>query len=235
MQYGQSLRKEQLVELKSESRSLQQLLEQEAELPPITSPVQTVESHLTLQQHAAVAEVKIESHSITADLLPTAPMTLNPPAVLVGLANDAQIAVAGSSAELPENQTETEATPLKARPPNYPWRARKLGLEGFVVLEFSVDSAGQATDVAVLDAMPAGVFEKAASKALSKWKFAAADDSGSRYRQVFDFELKDIERGPPRSRTCALTGTRTCGIISPGVFVVLVNETTRSPKVTRVN
>ncbi len=125
-------------------------------------------------------------------------------------------------------------TPLKARPPNYPWQARRKGIEGFVKLEFSVDEEGRVKDVEILDAMPQGVFEKAASRAISKWTFEEADQSAGRYRQVFDFELKDIERGPPRSRPCVLTGTRTCGIVSPGVFVVWVNETTRHTENTGV-
>jgi TonB family protein len=130
---------------------------------------------------------------------------------------------------------KAELTPLKSRPPNYPWQARRKGIEGFVKLEFSVDAEGKVRDVEVLDAMPEGVFEKAASKAISKWTFVENEHSTARFHQVFDFELQDLERGPPRSRPCALTGSRTCGIISPAVFVVWVNETTRDTDKNSVN
>jgi TonB family protein len=164
----------------------------------------------------------------------------NPAPVLAGGGNRMSAPVAAADSE-PDDHLNTagedikaELTPLKARPPNYPWQARRKGIEGFVKLEFSVDEEGRVKDVEILDAMPEGVFEKAASRAISRWTFEEAEQSGARYRQVFDFELQDIERGPPRSRPCVLTGTRTCGIVSPGVFVVWVNETTRHTEGTGV-
>ncbi|MDZ4730537.1 MAG: TonB family protein [Xanthomonadales bacterium] len=239
--------------MKSESLSLRHMVEPKADFQTIPNPVQTVKSLLDLH-HQTATDADIELFSVADDSFPTR-ITLHPPADLVAVPDDAQFAPDESSfdaktasasrqealaqhlptADLATNQDEIKVVPLKARPPNYPWRARKQGIEGFVELEFSVNSAGKVTDVKVLDALPEGVFEKAASRALSKWTFAGEDDSGSRFHQVFDFELQNVERGPPRSRTCAVTGSRTCGIISPDIFVVWVNETTRKTARTGLN
>lgn len=157
----------------------------------------------------------LDSANMVESTLQTALSERNPPAV--------------------DEAVKADLVAVNARPPNYPWRARRKGIEGFVKLEFSLDDDGKVTDVEVLDAMPEGVFEKAASRAISRWTFEAMEEPGMRYRQVFDFELQDLEKGPPRSRPCALTGSRTCGIVSPGVFVIWVNEATRHSKGTGVN
>jgi TonB family protein len=248
--FGQSARKQQLVKMKSESLSLRHLPEPQTDFQAIANPVHAVESQLAMQQLAVTVGVKNETFDIAAEMLPTAPMTLNPPADLLVRPDDSQpgfkaeiVQLQAASAARPGkpsvsqryealagNATVAKIVPLKSRPPNYPWQARRQGIEGFVELEFSVNSAGKVTHVEVLDALPEGVFEKAASRALSRWTFAAKEHAGSRFRQVFDFELQDVERGPPRSRICAVTGSRTCGIISPDVFVVWVNETTPKTK-----
>ncbi|HET6563816.1 MAG TPA: M56 family metallopeptidase, partial [Xanthomonadales bacterium] len=118
-------------------------------------------------------------------------MTLDPASIVESGPNAGPSEIISSALD---ETGKADLTPLKARPPNYPWRARKKGIEGFVKLEFSLDDKGRVTDVEVLDAMPEGVFEKAASKAISGWTFEAMESPGMRYRQVFDFELQDLER-----------------------------------------
>lgn len=140
-----------------------------------------------------------------------------------------------SSGKYAINPSRVTVKPLKSRVPNYPWRARKEGIEGFVELEFSVDADGRVADVEVLDAMPAGVFEEAASKAISRWTFAASEVAGSRYRQVFDFELQEEAKMSPRHRSCFSTGSRTCSQLSTGVFVVWVNDTTKDAEHIGIN
>jgi TonB family protein len=72
----------------------------------------------------------------------------------------------------------------------FPQRARITGVEGRVTLGFSVDRAGQARDIRVLEATPLGEFESAATQALREWRFnPAAVVTGQRYTQVFDFAL----------------------------------------------
>jgi len=56
-------------------------------------------------------------------------------------------------------------------PPAYPPKAIKAGLEGWVDVEFTVDTSGDVVDVDVKRAVPTGMFEKAAVDALAKWRF----------------------------------------------------------------
>jgi len=55
--------------------------------------------------------------------------------------------------------------------PIYPNSALRRGVEGFVDLAFDITSAGSTTNIRVIDAQPDEVFNKAAIRALEKWKY----------------------------------------------------------------
>ncbi|MCF6287909.1 MAG: energy transducer TonB [Proteobacteria bacterium] len=56
--------------------------------------------------------------------------------------------------------------------PNYPLFAAATGIEGFVDLDFTVDTNGAVKDVVVTSADPQGIFEDTAVQAILKYKFA---------------------------------------------------------------
>lgn len=95
--------------------------------------------------------------------------------------------------------------------PEYPQAALRAGVEGFVVVSFSVGADGRAAEVEIEAAEPAGVFERAAERAVTRWRYAAAPEHSGRQLQRFDFTLDDQ---PPSSRWghgCeTLTGTWIC-------------------------
>jgi protein TonB len=62
-------------------------------------------------------------------------------------------------------------TPLKTVQPKYPAKADRDRLEGWVELDFTVTDSGEVKDVAVHGASAPGVFEQAASEALSQWRY----------------------------------------------------------------
>ena len=64
-----------------------------------------------------------------------------------------------------------EFTPLMTIPPEYPSRALAQGIEGWVIVEFTVDSIGRVSSPRVLDAHPGSVFNKAALKAVQRYKY----------------------------------------------------------------
>ncbi|HET8635784.1 MAG TPA: TonB family protein [Acidobacteriaceae bacterium] len=66
------------------------------------------------------------------------------------------------------------AIPIKPIAPQYPEKAMKNGVEGRVTLEFTIASNGKPKDIEVLRSSPAGVFDKAAIKALSHSTFEPA-------------------------------------------------------------
>jgi protein TonB len=62
--------------------------------------------------------------------------------------------------------------------PVYPNRALARGIEGFVDLAFDITGAGGTTNIRVIDADPQGVFERAAMRALQKWKYKVPLEDG---------------------------------------------------------
>ncbi|TNE84876.1 MAG: energy transducer TonB [Deltaproteobacteria bacterium] len=75
----------------------------------------------------------------------------------------------------------------------YPSRARAKGIEGFVTVSMLVGADGNVSDVKVLEAEPAGVFDEAALMTVKAWQFTPATYEGRpvsiRVTQTIRFEL----------------------------------------------
>jgi protein TonB len=56
----------------------------------------------------------------------------------------------------------------------YPPEAKARGVEGYVVVRYDVDAAGQVINPRVVEAKPEGVFDAAALETVSTWRFRAA-------------------------------------------------------------
>jgi periplasmic protein TonB len=67
--------------------------------------------------------------------------------------------------------SDGEEQPLVRIEPTYPPRALSRGVEGWVLLEFTVTETGAVTDARVVDREPSGIFNSAALRAVSKWKY----------------------------------------------------------------
>ena len=64
-----------------------------------------------------------------------------------------------------------ELTPLVRIPANYPVSALTKRIEGFVEMRFTVTETGSVANPEVLRASPPGVFDRAARRAVLKWKY----------------------------------------------------------------
>ena len=64
-----------------------------------------------------------------------------------------------------------ELTPLVRIPANYPVSALTKRIEGFVEMRFTVTETGAVANPEVLRASPPGVFDRAARRAVLKWKY----------------------------------------------------------------
>lgn len=109
-------------------------------------------------------------------------------------------------------------TPLRIRKPVYPAGALEKGIEGKVVIEFSLASDGSVQDVRAVTANPSGVFEQAALLAMRGWVYSLPSGHlpSERYRQVMVFSL-DGGASNPNSREIqarvgcqVITGTHIC-------------------------
>ncbi|MCW8928667.1 MAG: TonB family protein [Gammaproteobacteria bacterium] len=68
-------------------------------------------------------------------------------------------------------EIDEEVVPLVRISPVYPSRAARIGIEGWVKMEVFIDSSGSVEKVKVLDAHPSNIFNRAAIKAMKRWRF----------------------------------------------------------------
>jgi len=117
-------------------------------------------------------------------------------------------------------QPSTTPRALHTVAPVYPPEALLNGVEGQVVVEFSLDAAGVPDDLDVVGASM-GQFDVAALQALVHWRFAPPDVVGRRYRQTFTFQLGAQNAGDATvPRGCMVsTGTHICRQVLPGVVL----------------
>ena len=92
--------------------------------------------------------------------------------------------------------SDGEYLPIVKVAPMYPRRAAARGIEGYVLLEFTVPKTGAVRDPKVLESKPPGIFDRAAMNASLKFKYkpkvvngAPIEVSGVRNR--ITFELTD--------------------------------------------
>lgn len=92
----------------------------------------------------------------------------------------------GEKNQLPEKVTIVKTTPA------YPIAAWLDNVEGFVTFEFTVDTKGIPEDIVVRDSEPAGVFDKAAARALnaSKFKVRRSGSKAVPYNATFTYRFR---------------------------------------------
>ncbi len=73
--------------------------------------------------------------------------------------------------------------PTHAPKPRYPLRAQSRNIEGWVVVEFTITPTGSVIDAIVSSAKPEGVFNRAALKAIVKWRFKPKVEDGKAVAQ----------------------------------------------------
>jgi protein TonB len=92
--------------------------------------------------------------------------------------------------------SDRDVIPLVRINPEYPRRAQQRGIEGWVQVEFTITPAGTVANPTVIDADPKGLFEDAAVKAISRWKYNPKVEEGRAVerrgvRVVMRFDLDD--------------------------------------------
>jgi protein TonB len=80
--------------------------------------------------------------------------------------------------------SDRDVVPLVRVEPDYPARASQRGIEGYVVVQFSITPAGTIKDPKVVEAKPEGMFDQAAIKAVSRWKYNPKIEEGVAVERV---------------------------------------------------
>lgn len=92
--------------------------------------------------------------------------------------------------------TDGDATPIVRINPRYPPEAARDGINGWVLLRFTIDETGGVTDVEVIDSNPRRIFDNEARRALLRWKYKPKIIDGKAVPQPgmtvqLDFNLDD--------------------------------------------
>lgn len=92
------------------------------------------------------------------------------------------------------NQVDERPIALSKLQPNYPFRARRRGIEGEVLLSFVITEKGDVQQIKVLNSKPKGTFDEQAKQAVRVWKFKPAKKDGHAVsvirKQLIKFGLK---------------------------------------------
>jgi protein TonB len=105
----------------------------------------------------------------------------------VDISGGPDLAAAASSAE---------AVPIVRVSPMYPERARARGIEGWVLISFTISGTGAVKDAVVVDSDPKRIFDRAALKAVRKFKYRPRVVDGTPMEQpgqsiVISFDLDE--------------------------------------------
>lgn len=111
---------------------------------------------------------------------------------------------ASSKLNIPDSDIKTarlvesivDATPIKRKGPKYPSSAAKRGKEGWVQMSFIIDTDGSVLEPTVIDSAGDVAFERAALRAIKKWKYTPAEKDGEAIQQCdtklqFDFSINN--------------------------------------------
>ncbi len=93
-----------------------------------------------------------------------------------------------------------DAVPMVRVPPQYPERAAQRGIEGRVLIEFTISKSGSVKDPKVIAFEPSKIFNRAALKAVSQWKYNPKIEDGKPVEQKgirisIPFRLGDQQNG----------------------------------------
>ena len=74
--------------------------------------------------------------------------------------------------------------------PVYPRFALDSRIEGYVVMEFTIQPDGSTTDIVVVDAEPSVIFDESAVYALSQWRYEPVVRDGKAVSQAASIRVK---------------------------------------------
>ena len=90
---------------------------------------------------------------------------------------------------------ERDIVPLVRIDPRYPTRALHAGIEGEVIVEFTINPDGSVAEPRIVESRPTGVFDRQVLRAIKRWRFSPRVENGVKVArlatQTIHFELKD--------------------------------------------
>jgi periplasmic protein TonB len=106
---------------------------------------------------------------------PTPPVVTAAPAVMPSTSSNSRVIVktTGTTGQGHDDSKTVVSgvVPLVRVPPKYPARAADRHIEGWVKVEFTIQTDGSVENAVVVSSEPENIFDDAALTAISKWKF----------------------------------------------------------------
>jgi protein TonB len=85
----------------------------------------------------------------------------------------------GEGPSLTSGASDSDIVPIVRVLPIYPLRAAERGVEGWVELEFTISATGTVKNPMILANHPSSIFDRAALKAIRKWKYNPKVEDGA--------------------------------------------------------
>jgi protein TonB len=150
-------------------------------------------------------KVRPEVSEPTNRELPKPPQTpYSPPPLVARLAPTTSLQNAGLNLLTPITGTgdsldisfvgDRRAIPMVAFTPDYPPRELENGVEGWVLVEFTITVDGSVDDIVVIESEPENAFDRAAIPAMRRWSYQPKMVNGRpvaqhHMREIFRFEI----------------------------------------------
>jgi protein TonB len=80
--------------------------------------------------------------------------------------------------------SDRDVIPLVRINPDYPPRAQTRGIEGYVIVQFTITATGTVKDAIIVEAQPKGMFDDAALKAIARWRYNPKVEAGTAVERV---------------------------------------------------
>jgi periplasmic protein TonB len=85
---------------------------------------------------------------------------------------------AGTRTQFGMHEVDEKPMSLAALKPDYPFSAKRRGIEGYVTVQFLVDREGRTRDLKIVAAEPEGVFDQAVRSTVPRWRFKPGKKAG---------------------------------------------------------
>lgn len=92
--------------------------------------------------------------------------------------DDSLLGDVGKDVVMSENSVDVAPKPSSRSAMEYPKKARKMAITGYVLLNLLVNANGNVVKVKVLESEPSGIFDDVAISGVKSWKFAPAQYKG---------------------------------------------------------
>lgn len=84
----------------------------------------------------------------------------------------------GAGPDFGDMGSDQDIVPIVRVNPQYPIRAADRGIQGWVQVQFTISAAGTVKNPVVVEAEPATIFNRAALRAIRKWKYSPKIEEG---------------------------------------------------------